>query len=98
MPLSDDKTGLLHNMLGKLPETAAGKLAQAVEMDRPMDGRMPHDTILSGLRPSLRQSGVSPRTLTPLRLFCQPFEDLLVSGARKEKQKAVIARSSVVPV
>lgn len=98
MTLSDDKTGLLQNMLGKLPETAAGKLAQAVEMDRLMDGRMPHDAILAGLRPSLRHAGVSPRTQTPLRLFCQPFEDLLVSDARKEKQKAVIARGSVVPV
>jgi hypothetical protein len=97
MTLSDDKTGLLQNMLGKLPETAAAKLAQAVEMDRLMDGRMPHDAILAGLRPSLH-AGASSRTQTPLRLFCQPFEDLLVSSARKEKQKAVIARSSVVPV
>ena len=92
---SDDKSLLLKGFLGNLPEAAAGKLAQAVEVDRLMDGHdLPHDTILTGLRPALRQS---TRTQTPLRLFCQPFEDLLVSEPRKEKQKAVIARASVVP-
>ena len=94
--MTDDKSSLLQTLLGKLPESAASKLAQAIEMDRLMDGReLPHDVILSGLRPSLGQSS---RTLTPLRLFCQPFEDLLDSAARKTKHKAVIARASVVPV
>jgi len=94
--LTDDKTGLLQNLLGKLPESAASKLAQAIEMDRLMDGHeLPHDVILRGLRPSLGQSS---RTLTPLRLFCQPFEDLLDSSDREIKHKAVIARASVVPV
>lgn len=96
MTLSDDKSGLLQNLLGNLPETAASKLAQAVEMDRLMDGHaLPHDVILSGLRSSLHHAS---RTQTPLRLFCQPFEDLLVSEVRKDKQKAVIARASVVPI
>jgi hypothetical protein len=94
--LTDDKSGLLQSLLGKLPETAASKLAQAIEMDRLMDGHeLPHDVILSGLRPSL---GHSNRTQTPLRLFCEPFEDLLDSQPRKAKHKAVIARISVVPV
>jgi hypothetical protein len=96
MTLTDDKSGLLQNFLGHLPEAAASKLAQAVEMDRLMDGHgMPHEAILAGLRSSLHHSS---RTQTPLRLFCQPFEDLLVSDARKFKQKAVIARASVVPI
>ena len=99
MTLSDDKSGLLRNFLGKLPEAAADKLAHAVEMDRLMDGRgLPHDVILAGLRPSLRHLNHPSRTQTPLRLFCQPFEDLLVSEQRKSKQKAVIARASVVPI
>ncbi len=94
--MTDEKSGLLQNFLGKLPETAAYRLAQAIEMDRLMDGHdLPHDVILRGLRPSLGQSS---RTLTPLRLFCQPFEDLLDSTPRKTKHKAVIARASVVPV
>ena len=96
MRSTEDKSVLLKGFLGNLPEAAAGKLAQAVEVDRLMDGHgLPHDTILMGLRPSLRNSA---RTQTPMRLFCQPFEDLLVSQPRKEKQKAVILRASVVPV
>lgn len=94
--MTDEKSALLRTLLGKLPETAANKLAQAIEMDRLMDGRdLPHEVILRGLRPSLGQSN---RTLTPLRLFCQPFEDLLDSAPRKTKQKAVIARASVTPI
>src|SRR3569832_103363 len=94
--MPDDKSALLRTLLGKLPETAASKLAQAIEMDRLMDGRdLPHEVILGGLRPSLGQSS---RTLTPLRLFCQPFEDLLESAPRKTKHKAVIARACVVTV
>lgn len=93
---TDHKSLLLNGFLGNLPEAAAGKLAQAVEVDRLMDGHdLPHDAILTGLRPALHHSA---RTQTPLRLFCQPFEDLLVSASRKEKQKAVIPRATVVPV
>lgn len=93
---TDDKSLLLNGLLGNLPETAAGKLARAVEVDRLMEGHeLPHDAILTGLRPVLRNSA---RTQTPMRLFCQPFEDLLVSEPRRQKQKAVILRASVVPV
>ena len=52
----DDKTGLLKAFLGSLPETAA-RAGQAVEIDRLMDGHeLPHDAILDGLRPALRNS------------------------------------------
>ena len=36
--------------------------------------------------------------LTPLRLFCLPFQDLLSSESRKSKQKGVIARATVLPL
>jgi hypothetical protein len=99
MSLSD-KSAVLQNFLGTLPEQAAAKLAHAIEMDRLADGKaLPHDAILMGLRPSLRQSQAgSGRTKTPLRLFCQPFEDLLTSEPRRAKQKGVLARSSVAPL
>lgn len=99
MTLSD-KSAVLKNFLGTLPEQAAAKLAHAVEMDRLMDGKaLPHDAILMGLRPSLRQTHpASPRTKTPLRMFCQPFEDLLTSEPRQAKQKGILARASVAPV
>jgi hypothetical protein len=96
--LSSDKSGLLKALLGSLPGAMAARLARAVEVDRLMDGTaLPHGDILSTLRPALR--GDSPdRTPTPLRLFCFPFQDLLTNAPRTKKQKAVIARSSVLPL
>src|SRR5665213_2150632 len=92
-----DKTGLLKAFLGGLPSAAAGRLAMAVEVDRLMDGHvLPHGEILDGLRPILRRDRID-RTLTPLRLFCRPFQDLLTCDPRKAKQKACIARSSLAP-
>ena len=97
--LTPEKAGLLQSFLGSLPEGLASRLAKAVEVDRLADGAgLPHDMILDGLRPVLRNSESPQRTPTPLRLFCLPFEDLLVNGARKEKQKGSILRSSVAPV
>jgi hypothetical protein len=96
--LPEDKTGLLKAFLGGLPGSAAGRLAQAVETDRLMDGHaLPHETILEGLRPALRREHHDRRP-TPLRLFCRPFQDLLTCQPRKVKQKAEIARGTLVPV
>jgi hypothetical protein len=95
--LSNDKTGLLKTFLGSLSGDLASRLASAVEADRLLEGRMPHETILEGLRPALREAQ-AVRTPTPLRLFCRPFEDLLNSFPRKTKQKASIARGSLLPV
>jgi hypothetical protein len=92
----DEKIKALRNYLGRLPEQIAVRLAKAIEVDRLGDGTiLPHDAILDGLRPILRRGTNVARTATPLRLFCKPFEDLLVSGPRKEKQKGRIARASV---
>jgi hypothetical protein len=94
----EEKTGLLKNFLGSLSGNTAARLASAVEADRLLDGHaLPHEQILEGLRPALRDSHAA-RTPTPLRLFCQPFEDLLNSLPRKTKQKGSIARASLLPV
>ncbi len=96
--LSADKTGLLTAFLGGLPGHVAARLARAVELDRLMDGKtLPHEDILTGLRPVLRRDPAD-RTMTPLRLFCLPFQELLSSEPRKTKQKGVIARTSVAPL
>jgi hypothetical protein len=95
--LSADKTGLLAAFLGGLPGHVAARLAKAVELDRLMDGKLPHEDILTGLRPVLRREP-HLRTRTPQRLFCLPFQDLLDSLPRKQKQKGIIARASVQPV
>jgi hypothetical protein len=92
-----DKEVLLKGFLGQLPDHVVSRLAKAVEVDRLIGGTaLPHDEILKALRPQLRGTGSRARRVpTPQRLFCRPFEDLLVSGERKTKQKGRIARSSV---
>jgi hypothetical protein len=96
--MPQDKTGLLKSFLGGLPGDIAGRLAMAVEVDRMMDGHnLPHGDILEGLRPILRREHHS-RTPTPLRLFCRPFQNLLTSEPRQAKQKAQVARSTLMPV
>lgn len=96
--LPEEKTGILKAFLGGLPGSAAGRLATAVETDRLMDGHaLPHEDILEGLRPALRREHYDRRP-TPLRLFCRPFQDLLTCHPRKTKQKAAIARGTLVPV
>ena len=95
--LSADKTGLLKAFLGGLPGHVAARLARAVEIDRLMAGSLPHEDILTGLRAVLRRDHYD-RTPTPLRLFCLPFQDLMTSAPRTAKQKAVIARSTVLPL
>jgi len=97
--ISPERTGLLKSFLGGLPEQIAARLAQAVEVDRLVDGKLlPHEMILEGLRPALRRAAGADRTPTPLRAFCMPFEDLFTLHPRKAKQKGSIARGSVTPV
>lgn len=94
--LTSEKSNLLQSFLASLPGHLAARLAKAVEVDRLVDGtKLPHDLILDGLRPALRQFEAAQRTPTPMRLFCRPFEDLFVDGPRKEKQKGRILRDSV---
>ena len=80
--IAPDKVELLQRFLASLPESAAVRLAKAVEVDRLNDGKaLPHELILEALRPALRHTRQTSRTLTPLRLFCRPFEDLLLVEA-----------------
>jgi len=91
-----ERARLLQSFLGGLPDTAAARLAKAVEVDRLNGGKvLPHDLILDALRPAMRRALTPERTPSPLRLFCQPFEDLLTSEPRKDKQKGRVARASV---
>jgi hypothetical protein len=96
--LSSDKQVMLSGFLGRLPEHVASRLAKAVEVDRLIGGTLPHEAILRALRPQLRMTPQLKRTETPLRVFCRPFEDILVDAHRDTKQKGRIARTSVEPV
>ncbi len=97
--LTPEKSALLQSMLGELPPQSATWLAKAMEVDRLAGGGvLPHELILGALRPALRTPARVERTPTPLRLFCRPFEDLVIAPAPREKQKGRIARSSILPV
>jgi len=96
----------LKGFLATLPPKVLSPLAMAVERDRLM-GRsdLPHDMIMEGLRPALRRAEAKPqRVPTPLRLFCVPFEDLIVPGPRPnqapslQKKHGRIFRSSIQPI
>ena len=89
----------LAGFLSRLPEKMAAYLAAAIERDRLSgSGAFPHEFILDALRPALRKSPTRQRIPSPLRLVCEAFEDLLVSGERRRKQPGRISRASIVPV
>jgi len=97
--LSNARITLLQSFLGSLPTDVASRLASAIEIDRLAEGKaLPHELILDGLRPVLRAVEPGRCTPTPLRLFCRPFEDLLVNTPRTEKQRGRILRKAVMPV
>lgn len=99
MTVASEKIKMLTGFLGTLPEPMALQLARAIEVDWLAGGKaLPHEEIMQALRPALRRVTNAERTLNPLRLFCNPFEDLLSSWARKEKVKGRIHRASVLPV
>jgi len=92
------RNGELEAFLRNLPGKSAGDLAHMVERDRLSgDGRFPHEQILSSLRPTLRAQAVE-RTPTPLRLFCNAFQDLLSGEDPGIKRPGRISRSSILPV
>lgn len=94
--ISGDKSLALQGFLGSLPEPMAARLAKAVEVDRLAGGRaLPHEMILGALRPALRRIAPVERTPAPLRLFCEPFQDLLTDAQPRTKQKGRIARASI---
>lgn len=89
----------LEAFLGSLPGKSAGDLARLVERDRLAGEQgLPHEQILASLRPSLRAQGGAERTPTPLRLFCNAFQDLLSPEEPPVKRPGRIARSSIMPV
>jgi len=88
----------LDGFLGSVTPTLALQLARAVEIDRLRGGALPHDAILTALRPRLRDAARRlDRTLTPRRLVCSVFEDLLVDS-RLRKQRGRVLRTSIEPV
>jgi len=89
------------SQLGQLFESLSGteiaRFTRAIESDR-ADPKLPlpHEAILQILRPRL--ASLKPeRYPTPMRQFCDPFEDLLTS-ANPSDDSIRISRSSLIPI
>ncbi len=98
--MEESKAALLKSFVSELPPGTAAALTVALERSRLEKGpALPHDLVLQGLRPALQQGRFrASRTPTPLRLFCQPFEDLLFPAHNGPKLRGRIARTSIMPV
>ncbi len=85
---------LLRSYLGSLPSSSAEQFAQAIEL-----GQLSESSALPlNVLETVRQTVLTDRKPSPLRLFCQPFEDLLATGAVTEKRKGRIARENMLTI
>lgn len=87
----------LKAFLGGLGQVQARKLADAVERDRLAGGSsLPHEQILDGIRPILQRLATPrPGLPSPLRLFCEPFEDLLLSSPDDDAIPGRVSRQTL---
>jgi len=85
----------LAQFLSTLPPRHVRKLVQVLERQRLLGkGKFPHDEVLNILRPSLAAMRM-PRVMTPQRVLCAPFEDLLRPDDPEVKQIGMISRASI---
>ena len=87
----------LGQLFESLSSSEIARFTRAIESDR-ADPKLPlpHEAILQILRPRL--ASLKPeRYPTPMRQFCDPFEDLLTSAEPNEKSIR-ISRSSLMPI
>ncbi|WP_147300904.1 hypothetical protein [Aestuariispira insulae] len=96
--LKAEKKEALQALFSRMPSHRVSELVTLLDKARQAgDTGIPHDLIMSLLRPSL-QFVKPPRRNTPQRIFCNPFEDLLTPMDPRVKEKALIARASLQPV
>lgn len=88
----------LQSFLTTLPDPQLKTLAAKIELDRGENRfGIPHDAIMALLRPRLAEIR-APRIYTPQRLFCLPFEDMLIFTDPDPKVVGSIARASIMPM
>lgn len=88
----------LQALLGQLSEDQVEKLVSVMDAARSEKTMAASsELIMSMLRPSLLHT--KPRRLqTPLRILCDPFEDLLVPLRPNGKETTKISRTSIMPM
>lgn len=96
MDLKQLKAEQLDAYLTALTPKAAEFLIREVERDRLMGGdAFPHELVLAKAREVIRKANMDcVRLASPQRVFCRPFEGLLVNRTTEHKQTGRIARSS----
>lgn len=100
MPLSRPGADKLAAYLSQRSPDVAVFLIREIELHR-LDGKddPAYGPILDAARDIVRESDVSiDRLATPLRLFCDPFADLLVDDTWGASHAARISRTSIEPV
>lgn len=90
----------LNDFLSRLTPGTAAKLVAGMELEKERGAKgLPYDLIMSSLRPLLRRwDGQRPGTPNSMRMFCLPFEDLLVDRRDPSSRIRQIGRGSVAPV
>lgn len=94
MGLEDELSQIGSNLFA-LPTSKIEQLTKLFEMSR-VGGQSDTvaNTALAMLRPRLRIDRPQ-RIITPLRIFCRPFEDLLEDNKTGDKRRGKIARAAV---
>ncbi len=93
-----DKSVDLGAALTELRRQDLEKLVETIESDRLRGGNdLPHATLLTAVRPALRGEKDMPRVLSPQRMFCSVFEDLLPEPGQPETSDQ-ISRASIEPM
>jgi hypothetical protein len=96
MDLNQLKSEQLDAYLASLTPKAAEFLIREVERDRLKGGNaFPHDLVLRKAREVVKKANQDcARFASPQRVFCHPFEGLLVDRTTEQKQLGRITRSS----
>lgn len=96
--MSDNSLDNMASKVFEIPEAEFEKLAAALELRRLRPSQQAASVaMLSQIRPRLRLIR-PPRRLTPMRLFCIPFEDLLYNPNTPRKALGRIPRSALKPI
>lgn len=96
--MSDTSLDNMASKVFEIPETEFEKLAMALELRRLRPSQQAASmAMLEQIRPRLRLIR-PPRRLTPMRLFCMPFEDLLYNPNTPRKALGRIPRSALKPI
>ncbi|MHA1523930.1 MAG: hypothetical protein ACTSY1_05940 [Alphaproteobacteria bacterium] len=100
MPVTSPNIKKLISYLSEFSPDVAVFLVREIEQHRNNGKDDPiYDLVVEAAREVVRKGGLKvPRNVTALRLFCMPFEDMLVNKAYDGIQRGRIPRGAIQPV